>query len=193
MVQIQDTLVSLDVFSECFCCDLCRCKGCCCVEGDAGCPVEMDEMASLEEVAEALRDELNAKAVDVIDIEGLFEIDVEGKFGVRTVDGRDCVFAVKDSNGTTLCSIDRAYHAGKTEIEKPLSCALYPIRLSDIGGVTALNYHRWEICRSGCEQGKALGLPLYQFLKEPLIRAFGKEWYSECEQVGKELKKQGYI
>ena len=193
MVQIQDTLVSLDVFSECFCCDLGVCGGSCCVEGDAGCPVEIDEMASLEDAAEELRDELSADALKVIDSEGLFEIDVEGKFVVRTLDGRDCVFALKDENGHTLCAIDRAYREGRISVEKPLSCALYPIRLSDVGGVTALNYHRWSICKSGCVKGLSLGIPLYKFLKEPLIRAFGEEWYAELEQVVEQLEKQYYI
>ena len=193
MVQIGDTLVSLDVFSECFCCDLELCGGSCCFEGDAGCPVEIDEMSSLEDAADEIRDELSTESRQVIDTEGLFEIDVEGKFVVRTVGGRDCVFAIKDEKGHTLCSIERAYRDGRISVEKPLSCALYPIRLSDIGGVTALNYHRWSICKSGCAKGKSLGIPLYKFLKAPLIRAFGKEWYAECELVAGELKKQGYV
>jgi len=109
------------------------------------------------------------------------------------VGGRDCVFAVSSSDGTTLCAIDRAHREGRTEVEKPISCALYPARLSTVGGMTAVNYHRWAICQSACSHGRELGLPVYQFLKAPLIRRFGQQWWDECELVGSELKKQGYL
>lgn len=193
MVEIQDTLVSLDVFREQFCCDLGRCKGQCCVEGDAGAPVDEEEIADLEEAAELLSDELTPEARQVIDDEGVVGIDRDGTFVTSVVNGRDCVFAVRGDDGTTLCAIDRAHREGRTAIEKPLSCALYPIRLSDVGGVTALNYHRWDVCRSACELGKSFQLPVYRFLKEPLVRAFGQKWWNECELVATELKKAGYF
>jgi hypothetical protein len=193
MVEIQDTLVSLDVFREQFCCDLGRCKGQCCVEGDAGAPVDEEEIADLEEAAELLSDELTPEARQVIDDEGVVGIDRDGTFVTSVVNGRDCVFAVRGDDGTTLCAIDRAHREGRTAIEKPLSCALYPIRLSDVGGMTALNYHRWDVCRSACELGKSLQLPVYRFLKEPLVRAFGQKWWDECELVATELKKAGYL
>jgi len=193
MVEIQDTLVSLDVFREQFCCDLGRCKGQCCVEGDAGAPVDEEEIADLEEAAELLSDELTPEARQVIDDEGVVGIDRDGTFVTSVVNGRDCVFAVRGDDGTTLCAIDRAHREGRTAIEKPLSCALYPIRLSDVGGMTALNYHCWDVCRSACELGKSLQLPVYRFLKEPLVRAFGQKWWDECELVATELKKAGYL
>ena len=193
MVEIQDTLVSLDLFREQFCCDLETCKGACCVEGDAGAPVDMDEIPALEEAAELLHDELTPDAQAVIDEDGVVYIDDDGQFVTSIVNDRDCVFAVKNADGTTLCAIDRAFREGRTEIQKPISCALYPIRLSEVGGMTAVNYHRWDICRCACELGKQRALPLYQFLREPLIRAFGQSWYDECCVVAQELQKAGYL
>lgn len=193
MVEIKDTLVSLDVFREQFCCDLQACKGACCVEGDAGAPVEMDEIPDLEEAAECVWDELTPEAREVIDDDGVVYIDRDGQFVTSIVDDRDCVFAVRSDNGTTLCAIDRARREGRCETEKPLSCALYPIRLSKVGGMTAVNYHRWDICQCACELGKQMQMPVYRFLKEPLIRAFGQDWYDECELVASELKKQGLL
>lgn len=193
MVQIQDTLVSLDLFREHFCCDLPQCKGMCCVEGDAGAPVDEEEIADLEEAAELLNDELTAEARSVIDTQGVVEIDRDGTFVTTTVDGRDCVFAIRSDDGTTLCTIDRAYREGRITQQKPLSCALYPIRLSDVGGLTALNYHRWDVCQPACQLGRSLRLPVFQFLKAPLVRAFGQAWWDECELVATELKKAGYL
>ena len=194
MVEIQDTLVSLDIFKEMFCCDYKVCRGACCVEGDAGAPVDMEEVAGLEEAAEAVWDELTPEAQEVINEDGVVYIDQDGQFVTSIVNDKDCVFAVKDADGNTLCAIDRAFHEGRIGVQKPISCALYPIRLSYIGDdVTAVNYHRWDICRCACELGKQKSLPLYQFLKAPLIRAFGQKWWDECELVARELKKAGYV
>ncbi len=193
MVEILDTLVSLDLFRECFCCDLQQCHGCCCIEGDAGAPVDADEIANLEEAAETVWDELTPEAREVIDWQGVVDIDRDGEFVTSIVNDRECVFAVKAYDGTTLCAIERAQREGRTTLAKPLSCALYPVRLSYVGDMTALNYHRWDICKCACQLGKEKQLPLYQFLKQPLIRAFGQKWYDECTLVASELKKHGYL
>lgn len=193
MVEILDTLVSLDLFRESFCCDLTSCRGACCVEGDAGAPVDMDEIAGLEEAAEVLRSELTPEAQAEIDSNGVVYIDRDGQFVTSIVNNRDCVFAIRHADGTTLCAIDRAQREGRLDIQKPISCALYPVRLSSVGDMTAVNYHRWDICRCACELGRRQNLPLYQFLREPLIRAFGREWYDECCTVARELKKAGYL
>lgn len=193
MVEIQDTLVSLDLFRECFCCDLHACCGACCVEGDAGAPLSMEEIAELEEASEALWDELSPEAREVIDSHGVAYIDKDGQMVSSIVNGKDCVFAVKNEEGITLCAIDRAWREGRLNIRKPISCELYPVRLSRVGGMTAVNYHRWNICGGACKLGREQNLPLYQFLKAPLIRAFGEEWWNECDLVCGELKKQGYL
>jgi len=194
MVEILDTLVSLDLFTAHFCCDLAQCHGQCCVEGDAGAPVEEDEIAGLEQAAHALSEELSPAAKRLIRRQGVVEIDPrDGQFVTSCVKGRDCVFAVHSPEGHTLCAIDRAYRAGRITVQKPLSCALYPVRLSRVGGMTALNYHRWPICKPACQLGLRLKMPVFQFLKDPLVRAFGTAWWEQCQLVAAELRKQGYI
>ena len=203
MVEIQGTLVSLDIFSEQFCCDLTRCHGLCCVEGDAGAPVGMDEVAELETASEVVMDELSPKAQKVIEENGVVYPDRDGELVTSIVNNKDCVF-VRYSNISTdggrtrgprcaLCAINSAYREGRLRWQKPISCALYPIRISTVGGVPALNYHRWDICRPAVELGRKLQLPLYRFLKEPLIRRFGEAWWNECDLTYRELKKAGYI
>ena len=118
--------------------------------------------------------------------------DKDGELVTQIIEGKDCVF-VKHSGECALCAIDSAYREGKLKWQKPISCALYPVRLSNIGGVTAVNVHKWSICEPARELGKKLQLPVYQFLKEPLIRRFGQAWWDECDLVAKELKKAGYL
>lgn len=193
MIEIRNTLVSLDLFAQHFCCDLGRCHGRCCIDGDEGAPAEIDEVEALENAAEQLHDELSPAARRVIERQGVVYVSKEGNLSVSIVGNRNCVFAVPADDGTTLCAIDRAHRQGRLPHPKPLSCALYPVRLSQVGGVMAVNYHRWDICQPAREHGRQLRLPVYQFLKEPLIRAFGQEWWDECHLVAGELRKQGYI
>ena len=170
MIQIGDVVVSLDVFQEKFLCDLGACKGACCIEGDAGAPVELDEVMELEEVLPVIWDELTS-----------------------IVNNKDCVFTCYDENGCCYCAIEKAYREGKTAFYKPVSCHLYPIRIGDYGPYKAVNYNRWDVCKAAVLLGKKENLPVYQFLKEPLIRKFGEEWYKELVTVAEELKKQQYI
>lgn len=192
MVEILDTLVSLDLFKEFFCCDLSKCHGICCVEGDAGAPVTIDEITQLEEAVETLRPQLSPKALRQIDKHGVVYPDRDGELVTQIIDGRDCVFVKKDGP-CAYCAIDAAYRKGLFYWQKPISCALYPVRLTQVGGMTAVNVHHWDVCQSARQLGKKLQLPLYQFLKEPLIRRFGQAWWDECEVVAKELKKAGYL
>lgn len=192
MVEIQNTLVSLDIFQVRFCCDLEACNGACCIEGDAGAPVNIEEVAGLEDAAAIVWDELSRKAQRVIKQDGVVYPDAWGELVTSIVDGKDCVFTCYH-NGCCFCAIDKAYREGRCAHNKPISCHLYPIRLKKMGDYTALNYHQWSICRPALALGKKLNLPLYKFLKEPLIRAFGQSWYEELELTAAELKKQGYI
>lgn len=193
MVEIQDTLVSLDIFCEKFCCDLDACKGACCIEGDAGAPVNMDEIPLIEEATETVWNELDDKAKEIIDAQGVVYADQDGDIVTSIVNDKDCVFTCYDENKCCFCALERAYRQGRTHFKKPVSCSLYPIRLSKVGSMTALNYHRWDVCRPAVQLGKKLNMPVYKFLKEPLIEKFGQEWWDECEIVAEELKKQGYI
>lgn len=200
MIEILNTLVSLDLFKVMFCCDLEKCHGICCVEGDAGAPVEMEEVELLEEALEEpmVWNELTDKAKELIDNEGVVYPDKDGELVTQIVNGKDCVFVrygeVEGVKGAcALCAIDSAFRQGKFHWQKPISCALYPVRLSTVGGMTAVNVHKWEVCQPARELGKKLGIPVYQFLKGPLIRRFGQAWWDECNLAAKELKKAGYL
>ena len=193
MIEIKDTVVTLDLFREQFCCDLGACKGACCIEGDAGAPVKLEEVAQLEEAAEIVWDELSPKAQEVIKAQGVVYTDQDGDIVTSIVDSKDCVFTCYDDKGCCYCAIDKAFREGRCKFQKPISCHLYPIRLSRMGSYTAVNYHRWDVCKAATLLGKKLNLPVYKFLKEPLIKAFGQEWWDECDVVAGELKKAGYI
>ena len=193
MIQIDDTIISIDCLSEKFCCDLDACAGTCCIEGDAGAPVDLDEVEELEAALPVVWNDLSASAQTVIDKQGVVYTDEEGDLVTSIVNGKDCVFTCYDEKGCCFCALEKAYRAGKTNFYKPLSCHLYPIRLKKIGDMTALNYHRWDVCKAAVCKGEQLNLPVYRFLKEPLIRCFGQAWYDELEKAVEELKEQGYL
>ena len=187
IIQIGDILISSDIITEKFCCDYETCKGICCVEGDAGAPVTIDEVMEIENSTDVVWDDLSASAQSVIDQQGVAYTDQEGDLVTSIVGGKDCVFTCYDGDNC-LCALEKAYRKGLTGYCKPISCALYPIRekvFSD--GTVALNYHRWNICECGRKKGKALDLPVYQFLKEPLVRRFGEAWYQELCDVAQML------
>ena len=182
ILEISGVLISSEILTECFCCDYEKCKGICCVEGDAGAPVTLDEIADIEDALDTVWGDLSASAQSVIDKQGVAYADKDGEMVTSIVRGRDCVFTCYDGDNC-LCALERAYRQGKTHFCKPISCSLYPIRekrFSD--GLVGLNYNRWAVCRDAVEKGKALNLPIYRFLKEPLVRRFGQAWYDElCE------------
>ena len=162
MIQIDDTIISIDCLSEKFCCDLDACKGECCIEGDAGAPVELDEVAELEEALPVVWPWLSASAQAVIDRQGVVYTDEDGDLVTSIVNGKDCVFTCYDERGYCYCALEKAYREGKSSFYKPLSCHLYPIRLKKIGDCVALNYHRWDVCKMAVMKGGAFessGLP----------------------------------
>ena len=188
MLQIDDAIVSLDVLDECFVCDLSSCKGICCIEGDAGAPLEVDEVTKLEEILPLIWDDLTQKSKDVITQQGVSYIDEDGEPVTSIVDGKECVFTYTDSNGVCKCAIEKAYREGKIDFYKPISCHLYPIRLQKYEEFTAVNYHRWKVCDCARTLGGNLKVPVYKFLKEPLVRKFGAQWYEQLEIAAVELK-----
>ena len=204
ILQIGDILISSDILTEMFCCDLSACKGQCCIEGDAGAPVTLDEIGEIEDALDETWSDLSATAQAVIDKQGVAYTDQEGDLVTSIVNGKDCVFTyyddIEDFNthepikGCCLCALEKAFRAGKSRFCKPISCALYPIRekrFSD--GTVALNYHRWDVCKDAVKKGRELSLPVYKFLEGPLVRRFGQEWYDELCNVALELREQGYI
>lgn len=182
ILEVGGVLISSEILTERFCCDYERCKGICCVEGDAGAPVTMDEIVGIEDALDSVWGDLSASAQSVIDKQGVAYTDKDGDLVTSIVRGRDCVFTCYEGDGC-LCALERAFRNGKTRFCKPISCALYPIREKNLGqGLIGLNYHRWAVCQDAVEKGKALNLPVYQFLREPLIHRFGEAWYAElCE------------
>ena len=193
ILEVGGVLISSDVLTERFCCDYEKCRGVCCIEGDAGAPVTMDEIAGIEDALDTVWSDLSASAQSVIDRQGVAYTDQEGDLVTSIVRGKDCVFTCYNGD-SCLCALEKAYRAEKTKFCKPISCALYPIRVKTFAdGTVALNYHRWKICEDAVKKGQALDLPVYQFLKEPLTRRFGADWYQELCDVADELHAQGYL
>lgn len=189
MIEIDDTIVSLDIIEDFFLCDLAKCKGECCVEGDSGAPLEKDELAKLEAVLPEVWNDLSSKAQDIINRQGVAYVDTDGDIVTSIVDGKDCVFTCYDNQGTCKCAIEKAYREGRVNFYKPVSCHLYPIRVTQYRDFRAVNYHKWSVCKAASILGKKENLRIYQFLKEPLIRKFGESWYQALETCASELGK----
>lgn len=183
MIEIGDTLISRDVVSEAFVCDLNACKGECCVQGDAGAPLEDEEVEILESIYQKVLPYLPEDGQKVI-LERRSELDDEGEKVTPLVDGGKCAYLIQEG-GISLCGIERAFQQGDIDFKKPISCALYPIRIRKYRAFSAVNYDRWSICDPACKLGKSLNVKVYQFLKEPLIRKFGVEWYEQLEEASK--------
>ena len=163
------------------------------MEGDAGAPVLIDEVEKLEEALEVVASEMSPEARAIADEQGVVYTDRDGDLVTSIVNGKDCIFASRDENGGCICLIEKAYREGRTPWRKPISCYLYPVRLRKVGELTAVNFHKWDVCSSAFIKGRRKGIRAYQFLKEPLIERFGEEWYKELLTVADELEKQGYI
>jgi len=187
MVEIEDKIVSDDLFEEYFCCDIASCKGICCVEGDAGAPLDADDIERIDADMETIRRYMTEEGRAAVDKQGIFVIDGDGDLVTPLVNGAECAYSYRDGD-VTLCAIERAARDGAIGYLKPLSCHLYPIRLSKIGGMTALNYHRWNVCRSAVACGRKRGVKVYRALREPIVRAFGEEFFGHLEEVERYLE-----
>jgi hypothetical protein len=199
IIEVGGILISSEILTECFCCDYEKCHGICCVEGSDGAPVTMNEIAGIEDALDTVWGDLSASAQSVIDKQGVAYTDRDGDLVTSIVRGRECVFARSltpdpspkgegSQEPCWLCMLERAYRNGQTTFCKPISCSLYPIREKNFGnGLIGLNYHRWAVCKDAVAKGKALDLPVYRFLKEPLIRRFGEAWYEELCAVAEQL------
>ena len=193
ILEVGGILISSDILTERFCCDYEKCRGVCCIEGDAGAPVTLDEIGGIEDALDTVRPDLSAQAQAVIDQQGVAYTDQEGDLVTSIVGGKDCVFTCYDGQNC-LCALEKAFRGGKTRFCKPISCALYPIRVKTFAdGTVALNYNRWAICADAVRKGQSLDMPVYRFLKEPLTRRFGAAWYDELCAVADDLQRQGYL
>jgi hypothetical protein len=191
--EVEGKLISSELFEKEFVCNLIACKGSCCVEGESGAPLTLDEVDQLEEEYDNIKEYLTEDGKRIIDKEGVFYMDWENEPVTTIVRGKDCTFITYNEQGIALCGIEKAQREGKTHISKPLSCALYPIRVSSVGGQEVLNYHRWQICSPACDNGKELGVKVYKFLEGPLTKAYGKEFFSALEILNTEIERQKSI
>ncbi len=186
MFQVGKTIISDDLFEEEFVCNLTACKGMCCIEGDSGAPLLDNEKVILEQIYPLIKNYLTKEGINAIEAQGKYVIDVEGELTTPLINGRECAYVTRSDDGTYLCGIEKAFRDKKINWPKPVSCHLYPVRVKDFPEFQTLNYHQWDICSNACELGKTLQVPLYQFLKEPLIRKFGQDWYDEVVIIARE-------
>ena len=190
MIQIDDKLISEDLFSEEFVCNLAKCKGICCVEGDAGAPLNEDETHILDEIYPKIKPYLRPEGIQAIEEQGTYTLDFEGDLVTPLVNNAECAYVIFDEKGYTKCAIEKAYEDGVIDWQKPISCHLYPIRITEYSNFSAINYHEWDICSDACTLGKELGVKVYQFLKKPLIRKYGEEFYQTLSEAAEEWEKE---
>jgi hypothetical protein len=176
MIVIDNTIISDELKNVFFSCDLLRCKGECCVEGDAGAPLEEEEISVLEDYIDDIKPFMNEQGRKTVEETGVFEYDIDGEMVTPLVNNRECAFVVFE-NGMAMCAIEKAWMSGKIGFRKPVSCHLYPVRVSKLKNHIAVNYHKWDICNVALLKGKKENMPLYKYLEEPLIRKFGEAWY----------------
>ena len=183
MFQIGKTIVSEEIIDKDFVCNLSACKGACCIDGDAGAPLEKEETKILEEIYPKVKPFLRQEGIDVIEKEGTWITNDFGELETPLINNADCAYVIFDENKTALCAIEEAYNQGVIDWKKPVSCHLYPIRVRDYSEFSAVNYDKWEICDDACSLGKELQVPVYKFVKQALVRKFGEDWYEELEKV----------
>ena len=190
MIKIEDKIISLDIFKKHFLCDLNSCQGQCCVEGESGAPLLNEEKIILDRIYKKIKPNLTKEALIEIKKNGIAVIDKDKELTTSLVNNRECVFAIKE-DGITKCSIEKTYLSGKINFRKPISCHLFPIRVKEYTDFDALNYEKIKICDSACTLGKKKNVRLYQFLKDPLIRKYGKSWYKKLLKVADLIEKKG--
>jgi hypothetical protein len=190
MIQLGKTLISEEIIDKDFVCNLSACKGACCIDGDAGAPLEESELKILMDIYPKVKPFLRPEGIKAIEEQGLFTTS-DGEHETTLIDGKDCAYVTFDEKNTAMCGIEEAYNQGETSWKKPISCHLYPVRVEDYSEFSAVNYHKWQICDDACTLGKELQVPVYKFVKQALIRKFGEDWYAELEKVAEEYLKIG--
>lgn len=186
MIAIDKTLISEDLLEKKFVCDLNACKGACCVAGDSGAPLEKEELPILDSILDKVKPYMVKKGINAVEKYGSYVIDGDGDYTTTLVSpGAECAFVFFDENKIAKCAIEQAFYDGKIEWKKPISCHLYPVRITAHKEYDAVNYDKWSICKPACECGAKLDVPVYKFLKEPLIRKYGKDWFKQLEQSAK--------
>lgn len=188
MFQLGKTIVSEDIIKTDFLCNLSACKGACCVDGDAGAPLEQEEVQILKDIYPRVKPFLRKAGIAAIEEQGTSIVTENGELETPLINGADCAYVIFDEKKTALCGIEEAYNQGEISWKKPLSCHLYPVRVKDYSEFSAVNYNKWYICDDACTLGKELQVPVYKFVKEALIRKFGEDWFIELEKVAATYK-----
>lgn len=189
MFQLGKTIVSEEIIQKDFVCNLSACKGACCIDGEAGAPLDKSETEKLEEIYPVIKKYLRKEGIQAIESQGTSIERENGDLETPLINDKDCAYVIFDDKGVAMCAIEEAYNQGDVDWKKPISCHLYPIRVQEYTEFSAVNYHRWEICDDACTLGKELQVPIYKFVKEALVRKFGEDWYIELEKVASNLKK----
>ena len=186
MFQLGKTIISEDILEKDFVCNLSACKGACCIQGDAGAPLEKLETEILKELYPKIKSYLRKEGITAIEAQGTSTTNEEGEYETPLINGEDCAYVIFDEKKVALCAIEEAYNQGDVSFKKPISCHLYPIRTKDYSEFSAVNYHQWQVCDDACTLGKEMQIPVYKFVKQALIRKFGEEWYLELEEFAEE-------
>ena len=190
MIEIGNTLVSLDVFEKKFVCDLNACKGACCIKGDAGAPVEKEEEEEMKKVLSEVLPYMRTEGEQAVKEQGIAVRDEEGELTTPLVDGGECAYVTFDETGTAKCAFELAFQDGKIDFPKPVSCHLYPIRIRKYNRFEALNYDRWDICDPACALGEKLAVPVFRFVKNALVRKYGEDWFAQAEAAEALLREE---
>ncbi len=189
MFQLGKTIVSEEIIKKDFVCNLSACKGACCIDGEAGAPLEASEIQKLEEIYPIVEPYLRKEGIEAIKKQGTYIETTQDELETPLINGADCAYVVFDDKGIACCAIEEAYNQGVIDWKKPISCHLYPVRVQQYTEFAAVNYHKWEICDDACTLGKELQVPVYKFVKQALIRKFGEDWYMELEKVAEDYRK----
>ncbi|MCB8964795.1 MAG: DUF3109 family protein [Bacteroidales bacterium] len=189
MIQIDDKIVSSDILEKRFCCDIAQCKGLCCVHGTSGAPVTEAEAAIMADILPIVLPYMSASGIEAVKQQGVAVVDEDNDLVTPLIDGKECAFVVFE-NGVAICAIEKAWLDKKVDFRKPISCHLYPIRVKEYPTFTALNYDVWDVCAPARQLGESINLPVFRFLKDAIIRAFGQEFYQQLEEAEKLLHSQ---
>ena len=189
MFQIGKTIVSEEILEQDFTCNLSACKGACCVDGNAGAPLEDRETEILVDIYADVKPFLREEGIAAIEEQGAFVKGEDDEWETPLINNSECAYVVFDRGNVAKCALEEAYNKGAIDWKKPISCHMYPVRVREYTELTAVNYHKWEICDPACTLGAKLKMPIYRFVREALIRKFGDDWYDELEKVAQEIKK----
>jgi len=183
MIEIEDKIISDDLFEKKFVCDLQKCKGVCCVEGDSGAPLTKKEILEIDKNISKIKTEMSPTGLSILEKKDFFYVDSDGDQVTSLINDKECVFVVYDQNKIAKCSIESAFRKNKINFNKPISCHLYPIRVKKYKNFQAINVDSWHICQPACKCGTELNVPVFKFLKNAIVRSWGLIFFQQLDSV----------